>query len=158
MKKIVCGKLYDTSEATTVCSWRKTVSLFGIEVEAQFTLCREQVAEKPQEGLKLTTWGGVSDWDVEKDNTKGEFFLAIQVGGYNSGMGRILPLGVDEARHIFEERTSSDYCVEDEYEKYFGVRPQKPMLKQLKEAFAAGAEAKQKQYEEEAKKRSEGAQ
>lgn len=43
--------------------------------------------------------------------------------------------------------------MEDEYLKYFGVRPQKPILAQLKEAFAAGAEAKQKQYEEEEAKK-----
>ena len=152
MKKVVNGKLYDTNEATTVCSWRETASMFGVEVEAQFTLCREKVAGKPSEGLELTSWGGVSDWDVKKDDSKGEFFLAVQVGGYN-GKGRVRPLGVDEARRIFEEHTESDYGVEDEYERYFGVRPQKPLLDQFKEAFRAGAEAKQKQYEEEAKKR-----
>lgn len=158
MKRIVNGKLYDTTTATIVCSWRETTSVFGIEIEAQFTLYRETIAEKPQEGLKLGTWGGVLDYDVKKDASKGDFFLATQVGGA-CGPGRIRPLSVDEARRIFEERTSSDYGVEDEYEKYFGVRPQKPMLEQLKEAFAAGAAAKQKQYEEEeAKKRSEGAQ
>lgn len=152
MKKVVDGKLYDTNWATTVCSWRETGSVFGVEVEAQFTLCREKVAEKPQEGLKLAAWGGVSDWDVKQDDSKGEFFLAVQVGG-SCGKGRIRPVGVDEARRIFEEHVDSDYELEDMYERYFGVRPQKPLLEQVKEAFLAGAEAKRKQYEEEQAKK-----
>ena len=45
MKKIVNGRLYDTGEAVTVCSWRETAAVFGIKVEAKFTLCREKVAE-----------------------------------------------------------------------------------------------------------------
>ena len=147
MKKIVNGRLYDTSGAATVCSWRKTTTAFGVEIEAQFTLCREKVAEKPSEGLKLSTWGGVSDRDVKKDESKGDFFLAVQVGGC-CGKGRIRPLGVDEARRVFEEHSDNDYSLEDDYAKYFGVRPQKPVLEQLKEAFEAGAEAQRKQYEE----------
>lgn len=154
MKKIVNGKLYDSSEATTVCSWRETAHVFGLEIEAQFTLCREKVAGKPLEGLKLVgSWGGVSDWDVEKDCSKGEFFLAVQAGG-GFGKGRICPLSVDEARRLFEEHTDSEYSLEDTYEKFFNIRPRKPLLEQVKEAFRAGAEARQRQYEEEeAKKR-----
>lgn len=153
MKKIINGKLYDTDAATAVCSWRETGSMFGVELEAQFTLYREKVAgnEKPQEGLKLTSWGGVTDWDLKKDDSKGEFFLAVLVGGYG-GRGRIRPLGVDDARRIFEEHTTTEYGVEEEYEKYFGVRPRMSDLETLKEAFKAGADAKQKQYEEAAKK------
>lgn len=153
MKKIVNGKLYDTSEATVVCSWRETSTLFGVEIETRFSLCREKVAEKPSEGLKLLSFGGVSDWDVKKDDSKGEFFLAVEVGGYSGGKGRIRPIGFDEARRIFEEHTDSEYCLEDDYERYFGIRPQKPLLERIKEAFKAGAAARQKQYEEEAKKR-----
>lgn len=147
MRKIVNGRLYDTNEATTVCSWRETATVFGIEVEVYFSLCREKVAEKPMEGLKLSSWGGVSDYDVEKDASKGDFFLATQVGG-SYGPCRIRPLDVDEARRVYEEHTDSDYNLEDEYQKYFGVRPRKSDLEMLKEAFKAGAEAKQKQYEE----------
>lgn len=155
MKKIVNGRLYDTNEAVTVCSWRESAAVFGIEVDVQFTLCREKVAEKPMEGLKLGSWGGVSDWDVKSDGSKGDFFLATEIGG-SYGKGRIRPVDVEEARRIYEEHTDSDYNVEDMYARYFGVRPQKPILSQLKEAFAAGAEAKQKQYEEaEAKKKAE---
>lgn len=156
MKKIVNGRLYDTGEATTVCSWRETAAVFGIEVEAKFTLCREKVAEKPMEGLKLGSWGGVSDWDVKSDGSKGDFFLAVEIGGIYD-KGRIRPVDVDEARRIYEEHSSSSYNLEDEYAKYFGVRPQKPILAQLKEAFQAGAEAKQKQYEEEAREKAEAA-
>lgn len=157
MKKIVNGRLYDTGEATTVCSWRETAMAFGIEVEAKFTLCREKVAEKPMEGLKLGSWGGVSDWDVKSDGSKGDFFLATEIGGIYD-KGRIRPVDVDEARRIYEEHSDSSYNLEDEYQKYFGVRPQKPILSQLKEAFQAGADAKQKQYEEaEARKKAEAA-
>lgn len=156
MKKIVNGRLYDTQEAIVVCSWRETATVFGIEVEVNFSLCREKVAEKPMEGLKLATWGGVSDYDVKKDASKGDFFLATQVGGLY-GPCRIRPLDVDEARRVYEEHTDSDYNLEDEYQRYFGVRPRKSDLEMLKEAFKAGAEAKQKQYEEaEAKKKAEG--
>ena len=152
MKKIVNGRLFDTQEATVVCSWNETATVFGIDVVADFMLCREKVAKKPAEGLKLTSWGGVSDWDVEKDASKGEFFLAVQVGG-SCGRGRIRPLGADEARRVYEEHTEADYNLEDEYQKYFGLRPRKSDLEMLKEAFQAGAEAKRKQYEEaEAKK------
>lgn len=151
MKKVINGKLYDTSEATVVCSWTESETMFGINIDAQFGLYREKVAEKPSEGLALTSWGGVSDWDVKKDPSKGEFFLAVQVGG-SFGPGRIRPLDVDEARRIFEAH-ADDYGLEDEYEKYFGIRPQKPLLTQLKEAFQAGANAKQKQYEEEEEKK-----
>lgn len=158
MKRVVDGRLYDTSEAVAVCSWRETDSLFDLRLEAQFTLYREKVAAgKPLEGLKLESWGGVSDWDVKKDASKGGFFLAVQLDGIDHGPGRIRPLGVEEARRLFEEHTDSDWYVEDDYEKYFGVRPQQPLLEQLKEAFKAGAEAKKRQYEEEAKNRSEGA-
>lgn len=153
MKKVINGKIYDTREAIIVCSWTETDTLFGVRIEAQFTLCREKVAGKPSEGLTLTQWGGVSDWDVKKDYSKGEFFLAVQVGG-SCGPGRIRPIGIDEARHVFEEHNDSEYGMEDDYEKYFGVSPQKPLFAQLKEAFQAGAEAKKRQYEEEAKKRS----
>lgn len=156
MKKIVNGRLYDTREAVTVCSWRESAAVFGIEVDVQFTLCREKVADKPMEGLKLGSWGGVSDWDVKSDGSKGDFFLATEVSG-TYDKGRIRPVDVDEARRIYEEHSGS-YNMEDEYLKYFGVRPQKPILAQLKEAFAAGAEAKQKQYEEaEARKKAEAA-
>lgn len=155
MKKVVNGKLYDTSEATAVCSWCKTGVLFGIEITVQFTLCREQVTKKPLEGLKLDTWGGVSGWDVKEDCSKGDFFLAAQVGGGCSG-GRIHPLGVDEARRIFEEHTDADYNLEDVYERYFGVRPQKPLFEQFKEAFKAGAEAQRRQYKEEQAKKDSG--
>ena len=152
MKKIVNGRLYDTGEAVTVCSWRETGSMFGVEIEAKFTLCREKAVEKPAERLKLGSWGNVyCDLDMGDDCSEGDFFLAVQVGG-ELGKGRIRPLGVDEARRIFEEHSDSSYNLEDEYQKYFGVRPQKPILSQLKEAFQAGAGAKQKQYEEEAKK------
>lgn len=154
MKKIVNGKLYDTDEATVVCSWRETGALFGVEIETTFTLFREKVAENPLEGLELLSFNAVSDWKVKKDVAKGEFFLAVQVGG-SVGNGRIRPLGFDEARHIFEEHTdSSEWQLEDDYENYFGVRPQKPLFDQIKEAFKAGANARQMQYEEEAKKRS----
>lgn len=156
MKKIVNGRLYDTEEAVEVCSWRETAAVFGIEIEVKFTLCREKVADKPMEGLKLGSWGGVSDWDVKSDGSKGDFFLATVLSG-TYDKGRIRPVDVDEARRIFEEHVNSEYDLEDSYEKYFGVRPRKPVLKQLKEAFMAGAEAKKRQYEEEeAKKRSEG--
>lgn len=155
MKGIVDGKLYDTAEATAVCSWRETASLFGIELEALFTLCREKVAVKPLEGLKLAPWGGVSGHGVEIDASKGGFFLAVQVGG-SFGKGRIRPVCVGEARRIFEEHAGSDWTIEDDYEMYFGVRPQKPAFAQLKEAFEAGAEAKRKQYEEEEAKRRSG--
>ena len=155
MKKIVNGRLFDTNESVTVCSWRESAAVFGIDVDVQFTLCREKVAEKPMEGLKLGTWGGVSDWDVKSDGSKGDFFLAVEISG-TYDKGRIRPVDVDEARRIYEEHTASSYNMEDEYLKYFGVRPQKPILAQLKEAFAAGAEAKQKQYEEaEARKKAE---
>lgn len=150
MKKIVNGRLYDTDNATIVCSWRESTTVFGLTVEVDFMLYRENVAEKPMEGLKLYSWGGVSDWNVKKDASKGDFFLATKFCG---DQGRIRPVDVDEARRIFEEHTTSDYGVEDDYERYFGVRPAKPMLAQLKEAFAAGAAAKQKQYEEEEAKR-----
>lgn len=157
MKKIVNGRLYDTGEATTVCSWRETATLFGIEIEAKFTLCREKVAEKPVEGLKLGSWGGVSDRDVKSDGSKGDFFLATEISG-TYDKGRIRPVDVEEARRIYEEHTDSGYNVEDMYARYFGVRPQKPILSQLKEAFQAGVEAKQKQYEEaEARKKAEAA-
>lgn len=147
MKKIVNGRLFDTSEAIAVCSWRETAAVFGIEIEAKFTLCREKVADKPMEGLKLGSWGGVSDWDVKSDGSKGDFFLAMEIAG-TYDKGRIRPVDADEARRIYEEHSDSSYNMEDEYLKYFGVRPQKPILSQLKEAFKAGAEAKQKQYEE----------
>ena len=152
MKKIVNGRLYDTNECVTVCQWTETTSVFGVDLEARFELCREKVAEKPSEGLKLYAWGGVSDWDVRKDESKGDFFLAVQVGD----RGRIRPMAEDEARRCFEEHAPYDYGIEDEYQKYFGVRPRKSELEMLKEAFAAGAAAKQKQYEEaEAKKKAE---
>lgn len=155
MKKIVNGRLYDTNEAVTVCSWSETAEVFGIELEVQFTLCREKVAEKPMEGLKLASWGGVSDYDVKSDGSKGDFFLAKEIRG-TYDKGRIRPVDVAEARRIYEEHSDSSYNMEDEYAKYFGVRPQKPILEQLKEAFKAGAEAKRKQYEEaEAKKKAE---
>lgn len=153
MMKIVNGRLYDTAEATAVCSWRETATLFGIEIEAKFTLCREKVAEKPMEGLKLDSWGGVSDWDVKSDASKGDFFLATEISG-TYGKGRIRPVDVEEARRIYEEHSGAGFGLEDEYQKYFGVRPRKSDLEMLKEAFEAGAKAKQKQYEEEAKKRS----
>ena len=153
MKKIVNGKLYDTGEALTVCSWRETGSLFGLEIVAQFTLCREKVAVKPSEGLTLGSWGGVSDLDVKKDASKGEFFLAVQADGMYDSKGRIRPLCIEEARRIFEEHADSDFGLEDAYERYFGVRPQKPILVQLREAFQAGAEAKRKQYEKEESER-----
>lgn len=157
MKKIVNGRLYDTGEATTVCSWRETAMAFGIELEAKFTLCREKVADKPMEGLKLASWGGVSDYDVKSDGSRGDFFLAKEISG-TYDKGRIRPVDVAEARRIYEEHSDSGYSMEDEYAKYFGVRPQKPILEQLKEAFKAGVEAKQKQYEEaEAKKKAEAA-
>lgn len=144
MKKIVNGKLYDTNEATTVCSWRKTGEVFGIDVEVLFTLCREKVAGNPLEGMKLESWGGVSDYEVVKDESRGDFFLVTQI----DASGKIRPVDVDEAKRIFEEHTACDYSVEGEYQKYFGVRPRKSDLEMLKEAFKAGAEAKQKQYEE----------
>lgn len=150
MKKIVNGRLYDTDNATTVCSWHETVVVCGIDVGVDFMLYRENVAEKPLEGLKLYSWGGVSDWDVKKDASKGDFFLATKICG---DKGRIRPVDADEARRIFEEHTTSDYCLEDDYERYFGIRPMKPILGQLKEAFAAGAAAKQKLYEEEEAKK-----
>lgn len=157
MKKIVNGRLYDTSEAKIVCSWSETAAVFGIEIEVNFSLCREKVAEKPMDGLKLSSWGGVSDWDVKDDASKGDFFLAKEISG-TYDKGRIIPVGVGEARRIYEEHSDSGYNMEDEYAKYFGVRPQKPILEQLKEAFKAGVEAKQKQYEEaEAKKKAEAA-
>lgn len=156
MKKIVNGRLYDTSEAKIVCSWSETAAVFGIEIEVNFSLCREKVAEKPMDGLKLSSWGGVSDWDVKDDASKGDFFLATQVGG-SYGPGRIRPLDVDEARRVYEEHTDADYNLEDEYQKYFGLRPRKSDLEMLKEAFKAGADAKQKQYEEEAAKKAAGA-
>ena len=146
MKKIVNGHLYDTQEAIVVCSWNETTTMFGVEVEARFSLCREKVAEKPMDGLKLSTWGSVSDYDVEKDASKGDFFLATQVGGLY-GPCRIRPLDVDEARRVYEEH-ADDFDLEDRYRKYFGVCPRKSDLEMLKEAFKAGAEAKQKQYEE----------
>lgn len=152
MKKIVNGRLYDTREAVTVCQWSETAEVYGIELEVNFTLCREKVADKPMEGLKLSSWGGVSDWDVKSDGSKGDFFLAKEISG-TYDKGRIRPVDVDEARRIYEEHSDSGYSMEDEYAKYFGVRPQKPILAQLKEAFKAGADAKQKQYEEEEAKK-----
>lgn len=150
MKRIVNGRLYDTDNATVVCSWRESTTVFGFGLEVDFMLYRENVAEKPMEGLKLYMWGGVSDFEVKKDASKGAFFLATKICG---DQGRIRPVDADEARRIFEEHTTLDYGLEDEYEKYFGIRPVKPILGQLKEAFAAGAAAKQKQYEEEEAKR-----
>ena len=155
MKKIVNGRLYNTDEAITVCQWRETAEVFGIELEVKFMLCREKVAEKPMEGLKLESWGGVSDWDVKKDESKGDFFLATEIDR-TYDKGRIRPVDVAEARRIYEEHADSGYDMEDVYARYFGIRPQKPILSQLKEAFKAGADAKQKQYEEaEAKKAEE---
>lgn len=150
MKRIVNGRLYDTDNATVVCSWRETTKVFGLEVEVDFMLYRENFAEKPMEGLKLYSWGGVSDFEVKKDASKGDFFLATRICG---DQGRISPVDAGEARRMFEDHATSEYSMEDDYEKYFGVRPAKPMLAQLKEAFAAGAAAKQKQYEEEEAKR-----
>lgn len=157
MKRIVNGRLYDTSEATVVCSWRETTAVFGIEVEVSFSLCREKVAEKPAEGLKLYSWGGVSDCDVESDASKGDFFLAKEISGtYDTG--RILPVGVEEARRIYEEHSGSGgYDLEDRYQRYFGVRPRKSDLEMLKEAFEAGAKAKQRQYEEAEARKQAGA-
>lgn len=156
MRKIVNGRLFDTNEAIQVVAWTETTAVFGVDVEVSFKLMREKVSAKPSEGLKLTSWGGVSDWDVKEDASKGDFFLATQVGGMY-GPCRIRPLDVDEARRIYEERTNAEYDLEDEYKKYFGVRPRMSDLGMLKEAFKAGAEAKQKQYEEaEAKKKAEG--
>lgn len=152
MKRIAKGKLYDTNEAITVCSWREMSVLFGNTIETQFTLYREAVVEDPVKDLKLGSWGGVLDGDVKLDSLKGEFFLAIQIGGAYSDNGRIQPVCVDEARRIFEEHVDTDYDLESKYKKYFGVDPQKTTLKQLKEAFEAGAEAKRKQYDEEAKR------
>lgn len=153
MKRVVNGRLYDTDDATLVCSWSESTTVFGLTVEVNFKLYRENVAEKPVEGLKLYSWGGVSDFEVKKDASKGGFFLATKLCGDHQG--RIRPVDVDEARRIFEEHTTLDYSLEDEYEKYFGIRPVKPVLAQLKEAFAAGAAAKQKQYEEEAKRKAD---
>ena len=151
MKRIVNGRLYDTDNASVVCSWRETATVFGFGIEVDFMLCRENVAEKPMEGLRLCSWGGVSDWDVKKDASKGDFFLATKICG--GDQGRIRPVDTDEARRLFEEHATSEYCMEDDYERYFGIRPAKPILGQLKEAFAAGAAAKQKLYEEEEAKR-----
>lgn len=145
MKKIVNGRLFDTSEAISVVSWTETAFVFGIGLEVRFKLMREKVSAKPSEGLKLLSWGGVSDYDVVKDESRGDFFLVTQIG---LDYGKIRPVDVDEAKRIFEEHTSCDYSVEDDYQKYFGVRPRKSDLEMLKEAFKAGAEAKQKQYEE----------
>lgn len=152
MKRIVNGRLYDTDNATVVCSWRESTTAFGFAVEVAFTLYRENVAEKPAEGLKLYSWGGVSDFEVKKDATKGDFFLALAVK-LCGDLGRIRPVEADEARRIFEDHVNSEYGLEDDYEKYFGIRPMKPVLEQIKEAFAAGAAAKQKQYEEEEAKK-----
>lgn len=154
MKRIVNGRLYDTDNATVVCSWRETTKIFGLDVEVAFMLYRENVAEKPMEGLKLYSWGGVSDFEVKKDASKGDFFLATRI--CDGDHGRISPVAVDEARRMFEDHATSEYSMENDYEKYFGVRPAKPVLAQLKEAFAAGAAAKQKQYEEEEAKRRAG--
>lgn len=154
MKKIVNGRLFDTQEAIVVCSWREMSMVFGVDIEARFELCREKVAEKPTDGLKLSSWGDVLDSDVEKDESKGDFFLAMWVGG-PCGPCRIRPLDVDEARRVFEAHTDSDYNLEDKYQKYFGVRPRKSDLEMVKEAFKAGAEAKKRQYEEEEAKKAE---
>lgn len=144
MKKIVNGRLFDTYEAVTVVSWNETATVCGIDLEVSFKLMREKVSAKPLEGLKLTTWGGVSDYDVAKDESQGDFFLATQVGD----LGKITPIGVEQAKRIFEERTKDDYGVEAAYKKYFGALPRKSDLEVIKEAFKAGADAKQKQYEE----------
>lgn len=144
MKKIINGKLYDTYKSYTICSWTKQVDIFGVDIKALFTLHREKVTNDPLEGLTLCSWGGVSDSGVKIDESKGEFFLSVVVGGF----GKITPLTVDQARRTFEEHSELDYSLEDTYEKYFGVKPTVNSFEQIKAAFKAGAEAKQKQYEE----------
>ena len=144
MKKIINGKLYDTYNSNTVCSWTKQVDIFGVDVKALFTLHREKAANDPLKGLTLCSWGGVSTSDVKVDESKGEFFLSVVVGNF----GRITPLTFDQAKRTFEEHSELDYSLEENYEKYFGVKPAVTSFEQIKAAFKAGAEAKQKQYEE----------
>ena len=152
MKKIVNGRLYDTGEATTVVSWSETSYVAGIPVDVKYTLCRKKTPNgDPLKTLKVGSWGGVSDWDVEIDVSKGEFFLAVQVGGCCSDLGTIRPLDDGEARRLFEEH-SSGYGVERDYERYFGTKPDTTEYEGLKAAFAAGVEAQRKAAEEAAKK------
>lgn len=152
MKKIVNGRLYDTVEALSVASWGETSYVAGIPVDVKYTLCRKKTpVGDPLKALKVGPWGGVSDWDVEIDASKGEFFLAVQVGGSCSDLETIRPLDDGEARRVFEER-SSGYCVEEDYEKYFGAKPATTAYEGLKAAFAAGVEAQRKAAEEAAKK------
>lgn len=157
MKKVVNGRLYDTGEAVAVVSWSETSYVAGIPVDVKYTLCRKKTPNgDPLKTLKVGSWGGVSDWDVEIDVSKGEFFLAVQVGGCCSDLGTIRPLDDDEARRLFEDH-SSGYGVETEYEKYFGTKPSTTEYENLKAAFAAGAEAQRKLAEETARKAAEEA-
>ena len=144
MKKIINRKLYDTYNSNDICSWTKQVDVFGVDVKAIFTLHREKVTNNPLEGLTLHSWGGVSTSDVKVDESKGEFFLSVVVGGF----GKITPLNADQARRIFEEHSELEYSLEEDYEKYFGIKPAGTSFEQIKAAFKAGAEAKQKQYDE----------
>ena len=144
MKKIINGKLYDTYNSNEICSWTKQVDVFGVDVKAIFTLHRERVTNNPLEGLTLSSWGGVSTSDVKVDESKGEFFLSIVIGGF----GKITPLTFDQAKRTFEEHSELEYSLEEDYEKYFGIKPAVTGFEQIKAAFKAGAEAKQKQYEE----------
>ena len=117
MKKIVNGRLYDTGEAVAVCSWRETAAVFGIEVEAKFTLCREKVADKPMEGLKLVytvndaavtvtynavpdatkTWANLTNGGTLKSQTAGKYITVAlvneQTGKCVSGGNTTLVVG-----------------------------------------------------------------
>lgn len=152
MKRIVNGRLYDTGEAVAVVSWSETSYVAGIPVDVKYTLCRKKTPNgDPLKTLKVGSWGGVSDWDVKIDASKGEFFLAVQVGGCCSDLGTIRPLDDGKARRLFEEHFSG-YCVETDYERYFGTKPSTTEYESLKAAFAAGVEAQRKAAEEAAKK------
>lgn len=157
MKKIVNGRLYDTDGAISVVSWNETSYVAGIPVDVRYTLHRKKTpCEDPLKTLKVGQWGGVSDWDVKVDVSKGEFFLAVQIGSFYNDLGTVRPLDDDEARRLFEEH-SSGYGIEKEYERYFGTKPSTTEYESLKEAFAAGAEAQRKLAEETARKAAEEA-
>lgn len=152
MKRIVNGRLYDTGEAISVVSWGETSYVAGTPVDVKYTLCRKKTPNgDPLKTLKVGQWGGVCDWDVKVDVSRGEFFLAVQIGGCCSDLGTVRPLDDGEARRLFEEHYSG-YGVESEYEKYFGTKPDTTEYEGLKAAFAAGAEAQRKAAEEAAKK------
>lgn len=141
MKKVVDGKLYDTADATTVTYWRETSTLWcGIPVSVRFDLLRRRTlacsAEEALAKMKPTEWGGVSTYDVPKDDGRGEFFVAKYIE--NNGPGVIVPVTAEQARRLFEEHTDEDWGVEDAYRRFFGDCAHDDQLADLKKAFEKG--------------------